>query len=358
MKKFLLISFFFCIAFVGASQFKIGTDGDIEPFDLYPIVKIGNVQGSLHIESDRNDLPVYLRTGSIVFQTSDDTWHRWNGSAWVTISFSAGSTISYGNVDEIPFTNVTADGFDYSSNLKFVNNNTLEIAGTGSNTTTMTSGIHQITNGSGYDALRTSLSTQFNTGSLSSGAEIRVTEGTDGGSNPYLTNIFYTTATNAAVSNRPLWRITNGGSNIFQLGANGDWDFQGNNLTNVGTINGSAPGGGGTAGSYTPTVTGGLNYDASTTFSCNYLQVGTVVMITGQINVDATAAGTTTFELSLPPIASDFTDTDDVSGTVTGVADQVSTVIAVPANDRPLFNYVSPGSGITTLYFSYSYIVK
>jgi hypothetical protein len=44
------------------------------------------------------------------------------------------------------------------------------------------------------------------------------------------------------------------------------------------------------SGSYTPTLVNVANLDASTAYSCQYVRVGSVVIVSGQVDVDPTAA--------------------------------------------------------------------
>jgi hypothetical protein len=59
------------------------------------------------------------------------------------------------------------------------------------------------------------------------------------------------------------------------------------------------------SGTYTPTLTNTLNVAASTAVTCQYMRVGKVVTVSGQVNIDATATGDTVLGVSLP-IASNF----------------------------------------------------
>jgi len=68
------------------------------------------------------------------------------------------------------------------------------------------------------------------------------------------------------------------------------------------------------SGTYTPTVAGLANVDATTANECQYMRVGNVVTVSGRIQVDATASGTlTTVRCSLP-IASTFTNEWNLGG--------------------------------------------
>ena len=68
-------------------------------------------------------------------------------------------------------------------------------------------------------------------------------------------------------------------------------------------------------GTYTPTLTNTLNLAASTPLSCQYIQVGSVVMVSGRVQVDPTALTVNTaLNMSLP-VASNLQDTNQLGGT-------------------------------------------
>lgn len=67
------------------------------------------------------------------------------------------------------------------------------------------------------------------------------------------------------------------------------------------------------SGTYTPTATIVTNIDAITPVSCQYMRVGNVITVSGQINIDPTTTAGTAFELSLP-IASNLSGGNTASG--------------------------------------------
>src|SRR3990167_10996405 len=68
------------------------------------------------------------------------------------------------------------------------------------------------------------------------------------------------------------------------------------------------------ANTYTPTLTNVFNVAASTAYACQYMRVGNVVTVSGQVDIDPTAASTyTELDISLP-IASAFTATNQLGG--------------------------------------------
>jgi hypothetical protein len=69
------------------------------------------------------------------------------------------------------------------------------------------------------------------------------------------------------------------------------------------------------SGTYTPTLTNGVNVAASTAFACQYMRVGNVVTVSGQVNIDPTLATTyTQLEMTIP-VASNFTSGRECGGT-------------------------------------------
>lgn len=70
------------------------------------------------------------------------------------------------------------------------------------------------------------------------------------------------------------------------------------------------------SGTYTPTYTAITNLDAvSAVGTLRYMRVGDTVFVGGAVNIDPTASGSVTFDVSLP-IASAFTSTYNASGQV------------------------------------------
>ena len=67
------------------------------------------------------------------------------------------------------------------------------------------------------------------------------------------------------------------------------------------------------SGTYTPTLTNVTNVAASTTGACQYMRVGDVVTVSGQLSIDPTAIGNITVRMTLP-IASDFSGSSRFCG--------------------------------------------
>lgn len=68
------------------------------------------------------------------------------------------------------------------------------------------------------------------------------------------------------------------------------------------------------SGTYTPTLTNTTNIDASTAYTCQWIRVGNVVMVSGRVDIDPTAASAIEMGMSLP-IASDLANIYELAGT-------------------------------------------
>src|SRR6185369_11101538 len=67
------------------------------------------------------------------------------------------------------------------------------------------------------------------------------------------------------------------------------------------------------SGTYTPTLTNGTNVAASTARKCQWIRVGNVVLVSGQLDVDTTSTGASELGISLP-IASNLATAFDLAG--------------------------------------------
>lgn len=113
------------------------------------------------------------------------------------------------------------------------------------------------------------------------------------------------------------------------------------------------------AGTYTPTLTNVANLDASTAYTCQYLQVGSVVTVSGRVDVDPTApAASTQLGISLP-VASNFAASNQCAGTAfaSGIAGQGAAILGDTTNDRAQLQYISADLTNQGMFFSFSYVV-
>lgn len=113
------------------------------------------------------------------------------------------------------------------------------------------------------------------------------------------------------------------------------------------------------SGTYTPTLTNVANIDASTAYVCQYMRVGSVVTVSGKVDIDPTTIGVSTqLGISLP-IASSFTASEQLGGTAMnpGVAADAAAIFADAANDRAQLQYVTAASVANGFWFSFAYRV-
>lgn len=117
--------------------------------------------------------------------------------------------------------------------------------------------------------------------------------------------------------------------------------------------------GGSLSGTYTPTLTGETNIDATTAFQCQYMRVGNVVTVSGQFDADVTSsASSSQVGISLP-IASNFTASYNAGGTSAGFSiNTAGTILADLSNDRAQVTWVSTTTSNNTYSFQFSYLVQ
>lgn len=112
-------------------------------------------------------------------------------------------------------------------------------------------------------------------------------------------------------------------------------------------------------GVYTPTLTIVTNLDSVTAAQCQYMRVGTTVVVSGRFTADATAAGLTEFGLSLP-IASNIGAREDLGGVGSSnvVAGQVVEFSGDLTNDRAAVRWtaVDTASRVHNFIFMYRVI--
>lgn len=112
------------------------------------------------------------------------------------------------------------------------------------------------------------------------------------------------------------------------------------------------------SGTYTPTLTNVTNVAASTAFLCQYMRVGSVVTVSGEVSIDPTAAGALELGMTLP-IASNFTAVRQCGGTsaVAGVAGLVGTILADTTNDRASVQLIAVDTANRNHFFSFTYLI-
>jgi hypothetical protein len=110
------------------------------------------------------------------------------------------------------------------------------------------------------------------------------------------------------------------------------------------------------SGNYTPTLTSVANLDATTAYSCQYLRVGSVVTVSGRLDANPTAAGTTTIGISLP-VASNLANANECAGAAfsSEVAGQGAAIFGDSTNDRALMQWVAVDISDRPMFFTFSY---
>lgn len=111
------------------------------------------------------------------------------------------------------------------------------------------------------------------------------------------------------------------------------------------------------SGVYTPTLTNTTNVGASTAYECQYSRVGSVVTVSGKVDIDPTlTASSTVLGISLP-IASNIGAVEDCGGVAfaSGVAGMGAAILGDVANDRATLQYVSSDITNQAMYFLFQY---
>lgn len=114
-----------------------------------------------------------------------------------------------------------------------------------------------------------------------------------------------------------------------------------------------------TSGTYTPTLSNTTNITSSTAYVCQWLRVGDVVTVSGQVDIDTAGAGASLLGMSIP-VASDFASSNQCGGTATtstGTHNSAG-ILADATNNRASFSWsASGGGGSRPWRFSFTYLV-
>lgn len=111
------------------------------------------------------------------------------------------------------------------------------------------------------------------------------------------------------------------------------------------------------SGTYTPTLTNVANVATHTMYAAQWIRVGRVVTVSGQVDVDPTAAGAVQFVLNTP-ISSTFTHSTQLAGAgavSTGVAPYPVGIHGVAGTSNGLFTYNTPDGVNRALLYHYTY---
>ena len=155
-----------------------------------------------------------------------------------------------------------------------------------------TTGVMKIT-GPAAGSTRTMTIPDANAKILTNNAAVTVPEGGTGKTSLTLNNVLLGNGTGALQEVAP-------GSNGAVLQSNGTTWLAGAVIA---------------SGEWTPTATAVDNLDSITAGKCRYQRIGSIVFVSGTVVIDTTANNPTRFRLTLP-IASNFANSQDASGTV------------------------------------------
>ena len=109
-------------------------------------------------------------------------------------------------------------------------------------------------------------------------------------------------------------------------------------------------------GKYTPTLTNVANLDGSTAYECQYMRIGSVVQVSGKVDINPTATAATQLGISLP-FASNIGAAEDCAGVASAslVTDNPAAIIGDATNNRAELNYVAVSVANHAMYFSFMY---
>lgn len=113
------------------------------------------------------------------------------------------------------------------------------------------------------------------------------------------------------------------------------------------------------SGTYTPTLTNGSNVAASTAYVCQYARVGSAVTVSGQVDIDPTAAGSADTNLGISlPVASAFTVANQVGGAAACQFPSISASIAGDvANTRANLKFAATDLSNRSWMFNFTYLI-
>ena len=113
------------------------------------------------------------------------------------------------------------------------------------------------------------------------------------------------------------------------------------------------------SGIHTPTATTGTNVTASTPGQTQYMRVGNTVTVSGYIEITCTTGGSSSQVDITIPVASGFTTSTQLSGTiiesVTGATAGIGILTSDDTNDRATILFTPRTTGSLSYRFTYSY---
>jgi len=116
-------------------------------------------------------------------------------------------------------------------------------------------------------------------------------------------------------------------------------------------------------GTYVPTLFNTTNVAASTAYTCQYMRIGSVVHVSGRVNIDATSATSAT-ELGMSiPIASDFAAVEQLGGVAVAGSTTANNlppieILADATNNRAKLQYQTTTDVNNNAYaFTFTYLI-
>lgn len=113
------------------------------------------------------------------------------------------------------------------------------------------------------------------------------------------------------------------------------------------------------SGTYTPTLSNTVNVSASVAYACQYMRVGSVVTVSGRIDIDPTSANIDTRITMTLPIASNFTSANlnELGGTAVTLNNTGGFSILSNTSDVAEFRGQLSGTANVALSFSFTYLI-
>lgn len=113
-------------------------------------------------------------------------------------------------------------------------------------------------------------------------------------------------------------------------------------------------------GTYTPTLTNTTNLSASTAYVCNYIRVGSNVIVFGKFDADAVSAASTATNLGISlPVASSVSNESQAGGTAANNGNAMICRITADAGSgraRALWNSATTANAAFAFIFGYEII--
>lgn len=112
------------------------------------------------------------------------------------------------------------------------------------------------------------------------------------------------------------------------------------------------------SGTYSPTFTNVANVGAYTGYNAQFMRQGSVVTVSGKVNIDPTAAGATALGISLP-VASNFATEEQCSGVAASefFAGESAAIFADTANNRATLQFVAVDISNKSYRYTFTYSI-